>query len=304
MLKPNTVFKLGPHFWQKLHYFYWVAHFQSLSQAALYLHVSKSSLSKALQALESRFEAVLIQRKNRCLGLTPAGQAVFEKVHSLLGTLAQIQTLVEDPSQRIPPPWILRMPEWVFCDYHFKALQLLGQPFVDWLWQPSLPETEVTASSDEVISFAFKRSQNLSLIQKPLGLFESGIYASPKTLKQQGIPLRLSDLSSHRLIGFESSDPILNEHLNWHRHHLGDKPTEVLWIHNHLNLIRVAEQEGGMIAYFKNHPALKKSSLLEILQEHQGPQHTLYFICAASVWRRSDVQALYTQCRLGFGNKA
>jgi len=257
-----------------------------------------------LKDLEFRFKAVLIQRQsNRCLGLTAAGQKVFEKMQGFLSTLEQIQALVEGSTQRMPPRWIFKMPEWVFCDYLFKALHPFGQPFVDWLWQPALPETDTIELVDNMICFEFKRSQNPSLIQKPLGLFESGIYASPGTLSQQGIPLKLSDLSKHRLIGFESPDPILQEHLNWHRHHLGIKTTtEVLGIRNHLNLIRVAEEDGGFIAYFKNHPALKSSALVEILEGHQGPQHTLYFICSAALWRRSEVQTLYRQCCLLFGN--
>ncbi|MBP9729642.1 MAG: LysR family transcriptional regulator [Gammaproteobacteria bacterium] len=302
MFKPDTVLKLGPHFWQKLYCFYWVAHFQSLSQAALHLNVSKSSVTKALQALESRFEAVLIQRQNRYLGLTKVGEEVFDKMQGLLGTLGQIQTLMEGSTQPMPPQWIFKIPEWVFCDYLFKALDPFGQPFVDWVWQPSLPEAETIELVDNSICFEFKRSQNPSLIQKPLGVFESGIYASTRTLSQQGIPLSLSDLSRHRLIGFESPDPILKEHLNWHRPHLGfDTPTDVL-LHNHLNLIPVAEEDGGIIAYFKNHPTLQKSALVEILQGHQGPQHTLYFSCSTSLWRRLEVQTFYNQCRLLFGN--
>ena len=304
MFKPEKVLKLGPHFWQKLYCFYWVAHFQNLSQAASHLNISPSSVTKSLQDLEFRFKTVLIQRRsNRCLGLSAAGQAVFEKMQGFWSTLEQIQALIEGSTQGMPPLWTFKMPEWVFCDYLFKALHPFGQPFVDWLWLPSLPETEALASRNEVISFEFKRSQNPNLIQKPLGLFESGIYASPRTLSQQGIPLRLSDLSRHRLIGFESSDPILKEHLNWHRHHLDiNTKTDVLWLHNHLNCIRVAEEDGGFIAYFKNHPALKSSALVEILEGHQGPQHTLYFICSDALWRRSEVQALYRQCCFLFGN--
>ena len=303
MFKPHNVLKLGPHFWQKLYCFYWVAHFQNLSQAALYLNISPSSVTKAVQALEFRFKAVLIERKsNRCLGLTKAGQEVFEKMQGFLSTLEQIQALIEGSTQRIPPRWIFKMPEWVFCDYVFEALHLFGQPFVDWFWQPALPE-DALESRDEVISFEFKRSQNPSLIQKPLGLFESGIYASPRTLRQKGIPPSLRALSGHRLIGFESPDPILNEHLNWHRHHVDiDAKTDVLWLQNHLNCIRVAEEDGGFMAYFKNHPALKRSDLVEILEGHQGPQHTLYFICSDALWRRAEVKTLYNQCRLLFGN--
>ncbi len=302
MFKPDKVLKLGPHFWQKLYCFYWVAHFQNLSQAALHLSISPSSVTKAVQALEFRFKAVLIHRKsNRCLGLTAAGQEVFEKMQGFLSTLEQIQALIEGSTQRMPPRWIFKMPEWVLCDYLFKALHPFGQPFVDWLWLPSLPGTEALESRDEVISFEFKRSQDPNLIQKPLGRFESGIYASPRTLSQQGIPSSLRALSGHRLIGFESPDPILNEHLNWHRHHLGVETTTEVF-RNHLNLIRVAEEDGGFIAYFKNHPALKTSTLVEMLEGHQGPQHTLYFICSDALWRRTEVQALYRQCCLLFGN--
>jgi len=170
MFKAHNLLKLGPHFWQKLYCFYWVAHFQNLSQAALHLNTSASSVTKALKDLECRFKAVLIQRRsNRCLGLTKTGQEVFEKMQGFLSILEQIQTLVEGSTQGTSPRWIFKMPEWIFCDYLFKALHPFGQPFVDWLWQPALPQTEDLASSDEVIRFEFERSHNPDLIQKPLG---------------------------------------------------------------------------------------------------------------------------------------
>ncbi len=84
--------KLGPSFWHKLYCFYYTAHFESYSQAALALRIHQSSLSRAVQGLEARLGKVLLLRNRRGLvKLTTEGQAIWPHVHHILAELKEIE---------------------------------------------------------------------------------------------------------------------------------------------------------------------------------------------------------------------
>ena len=59
MFKPHNLLKLGPYFWQKLYCFYWVAHFQNLSQERLLEDKQPRKMAVPLKALEAYTDQAL-----------------------------------------------------------------------------------------------------------------------------------------------------------------------------------------------------------------------------------------------------
>jgi DNA-binding transcriptional LysR family regulator len=72
---------------RQLKYFIAVAEERSFSRAALRLHVSQPPLSTQLKALEDELGARLLDRSNRGVTLTAAGQVFFDEMRAVLARL-------------------------------------------------------------------------------------------------------------------------------------------------------------------------------------------------------------------------
>lgn len=74
---------------KQLRYFTTVAEERSFSRAAKRLHLSQPPLSMQLKNLEAQLGVQLLERSNRGVTLTPAGQIFYDEVRSLLVRLEQ-----------------------------------------------------------------------------------------------------------------------------------------------------------------------------------------------------------------------
>lgn len=69
---------------EKLRIFVAVAEHGSFSRGARTLYISHSTTSRAVAALEEELGLQLLERHNRILGLTSAGQVLLEEARALL----------------------------------------------------------------------------------------------------------------------------------------------------------------------------------------------------------------------------
>ena len=69
---------------EKLRVFLAVADCRSFSLGARRLYISHSTTSRAVSALEEELGVELLRRDNRVLGLTPAGEILYEEASRLL----------------------------------------------------------------------------------------------------------------------------------------------------------------------------------------------------------------------------
>ncbi len=65
-----------------------VSNLQSFSQAAEYLHLTQSAVSKRIQQLEQHLNTKLFDRHNRTVSLTEAGRILLPKAQKILDQLA------------------------------------------------------------------------------------------------------------------------------------------------------------------------------------------------------------------------
>ncbi len=84
---------------RQLRYFLAVAEERSFSRAAERLHVSQPPLSMHVKALEDELDVRLLDRTNRGVTLTPAGQVFFDEVRSVLRRLDQAKAKAQQAGQ-------------------------------------------------------------------------------------------------------------------------------------------------------------------------------------------------------------
>src|ERR1700752_4270511 len=65
---------------------------QSIARAAERRHMAASAVSRRISDIEERFPVELLRRHWKGVAVTPAGQALLEHAHAILGNIAQLET--------------------------------------------------------------------------------------------------------------------------------------------------------------------------------------------------------------------
>ncbi len=81
---------------KQLHYFAEVAKQRSFTRASQTLHVSQPSISKMIKSLEDELGIVLLDRSERKLELTDAGQLVFEHAQKVLQLMENLSSSIDE----------------------------------------------------------------------------------------------------------------------------------------------------------------------------------------------------------------
>jgi DNA-binding transcriptional LysR family regulator len=180
-----------------------VAEAGSFTGAAHLSRLPKSSVSRAIAALERELGVRLIQRTTRRLQLTEAGRAYYESVSRALSSIdeaaaavSELQDTPRGPVRITAPPdighWLLASVLVRFTtrypDVHIEAS--LTQRIVDLVHEGFDLALRVGKLADN------------RLVARPLGMIRAGIFAAPQYLKRRGPPRSIADLAAHECVLF------------------------------------------------------------------------------------------------------
>lgn len=190
---------------EKLAIFAAVADEKSFSAAATKLALPRSSVSRAVAALEEELGAVLLHRTTRKVSLSPAGEVLLARVAPGLSSLkSALETPLSDDAEdrgavrvtavedfaaavlaEVVAAFVLRWPqirvELVLTD---RVVDLKGE------------------GVDVAFRFSFGRLKGDGLVAQKLGAVSLGLYASPTFLARAGgAPKNLDELKQHPSVG-------------------------------------------------------------------------------------------------------
>ncbi len=182
-----------------------VAETASFSEAARRLGMQKSSVSRAIGALESSLGVRLVHRTTRKVSLSTAGLALQERVTSPLAAVRQAlgaaAELDEQPSGdlRVTAPvdlGIAVLPELVarFAARH-PAIRIdlrLSNRFVDL----------IAEGFDAALRISRSKLKDSSLSARKVGQITGALFASPTYLARRGTPRSPADLAGHDWVVF------------------------------------------------------------------------------------------------------
>jgi DNA-binding transcriptional LysR family regulator len=83
---------------QQLESFLWVARLGSVTEACKRLHVTQSTLSMRIKALETDLRITLFDRAHKRLTLTAKGRDLVRYAEKIVATIKQVETYVADPA--------------------------------------------------------------------------------------------------------------------------------------------------------------------------------------------------------------
>lgn len=176
----------------------------SFSIAAKRLGVPRSTVSRAISALEEDTGVRLFHRTTRTVTTTAAGLALFERVAPSLASLDR--SLSDLPDALETPTGTLRITTTIDLGATLVASVVarfmarhqgvrvdvhLGGAVVDL----------VKDRFDLAVRFAASKLQSSSLVARRLGGVRFQLYASPAYLARRGTPKSEDDLAEHDLVG-------------------------------------------------------------------------------------------------------
>lgn len=282
--------------WDKLKKFHYVASCRSFSEASKRLHLTQSSLSKSIAALEHQMKTSLFTRHARGIALTSQGEHLFMITQRMVMELENIEHSITDEFKL--PKGILK----VTTTHGIANLYIL--PHLPGFLK-AYPDINLQIIASDVIpSFAFGDTDVIispyiphreDLIQKLLISHQIALYASPDYLKANGTPQTLDDLDQHKLIGrlmgFGSHrDGFVN--LNWFLTQ-GCPPGVIRPTYITMNTpqgrLFLAEQGLGIAAASMDHPQLASMNLVQVLPQIQGPTIETYIIYPKQLMRSKRI---------------
>lgn len=215
----------GQHYWQNRHdtvaafapmdlnhlpIFQAVAECSSFSRAAERLEAKRSSVSRAIAALERELGVQLFNRTTRSVSLTTAGTALYAKLKPQLdGLQLALGTL---PEREERASGTLRVTTSV--DVGVMVLAPLAPGFL--LRHPGVAlDARVNNRLVDLVSEGFDAALRISptrlkssgLIARRLASLQIALYGAPDYLARAGVPRTPEDLQQHDWVAFRSFTP-------------------------------------------------------------------------------------------------
>lgn len=191
------------------HTFITVVKQQTITAAAVYLGIPKSTVSRRLKRLESSLGVELFTRSAKRLMLTHDGQALFERVVTPLDDLQSAQDAIME--NQTEPTGLLR----ITTTEGYGQTPAVLQCFASYLERypkielDLLLTSRVTDMVEERIDIGLRLYTSMlpgdaNTMSRRLHTISNGIFASPDYIRRRGTPKTPQELLQHDLVGFSA----------------------------------------------------------------------------------------------------
>ena len=256
---------------QNLETFVRVAETQSFAEAARQMRVAKSVVTSRIKQLEDYVGAPLFHRSTRVVRLSDVGQAFWRECAALVGRANAVMDQMRDA--QTGPSGVLRVHALTgFVLGHFAALLRA--------FQASYPDIRLELIVSDTVVDPVKAgvdcalqifpAASTELVSRPLFPVRRVFCATPRFLKENGIPKTPRDLHSFKL-GLYSGYPSRDR---WTFHHQGNEVTLYMnpaLLTNSVHLLReYALEHAGIVCLptLVAGEAILRGDLQVVLAEH------------------------------------
>ncbi len=234
-----------------------VAEMASFTRAADSLGVPKASVSLAVQQLESRVGARLLQRTTRRVQLTPDGQAFLARCQDLLADMDELDQMFRDDETGVHGRLRVDLPLAVARDLVMPRLPdfLAQHPGIALELGSTDRRVDLVGEGFDCVLRVGPLADS-SLVARHLGYFRQGNCASPAYLERHGVPVSPEALAGHRIVHYSST--------------LGDKPAGFEYIDPASGELRVQRLPASLVV---NNSDAYRAACLAGLGIIQAPLH-------------------------------
>lgn len=180
-----------------------VAKRQSFSEVAHRLDLPRSTVTSAIQQLETHYGVRLFHRTTRKVSLTQDGQRILPECQNLLFDYEQLEQLIQTQKQHYRGTLKISMPSRIVHQVIIPELSDFYHRYPDIHLQLNSSD-DMTDLIEKGIDCVIRVGEldSSSLIARLIGHLVMVNCASPHYLEQYGTPEQLEDLSQHKLINY------------------------------------------------------------------------------------------------------
>ncbi|KGF58709.1 LysR family transcriptional regulator [Acinetobacter baumannii] len=188
---------------QQFYIFTEVAKRQSFSEVANQLDLPRSTVTSAIQQLETHYGVRLFHRTTRKVSLTQDGQRILPECQNLLFDYEQLEQLIQTQKQHYRGTLKISMPSRIVHQVIIPELPDFYHLYPDIHLQLNSSD-DLTDLIEKGIDCVVRVGEldNSSLIARFIGHLVMVNCASPQYLQDYGIPEQLNDLEQHKLINY------------------------------------------------------------------------------------------------------
>ncbi|MDC5121981.1 LysR family transcriptional regulator [Acinetobacter baumannii] len=188
---------------QQFYIFTEVAKRQSFSEVANQLDLPRSTVTSAIQQLETHYGVRLFHRTTRKVSLTQDGQRILPECQNLLFDYEQLEQLIQTQKQHYRGTLKISMPSRIVHQVIIPELPVFYHRYPDIHLQLNSSD-DLTDLIETGIDCVVRVGEldNSSLIARFIGHLVMVNCASPRYLQDYGIPEQLNDLEQHKLINY------------------------------------------------------------------------------------------------------
>lgn len=194
----------------QLSLFVTVAEASSFTEAARRLRVPKSTVSRAVSALEASLGVRLLQRTTRSVSLTTAGRALVDRIGPRLAALTEaidgVPELDAEPSGTLRITATADFGTEVLAEIIASFCRRYPRVHVDMHLSTRAVDL-VKEGFDAAFRFLPKKPKDSALVMRKVGELALQFYASPVYLAARGAPRTPEDLSAHDCLGVAGPGP-------------------------------------------------------------------------------------------------
>ena len=267
--------------WDKIKIFRAVAIAESFTAAGRDLHLSQSSVSRQIIALEEQLGVALFHRHSRGLVLTRQGELLFETAQDVFSKMSLTASAINEGRDR--PRGRLVVTATVTFASIWLAPRLKE-------FRNLYPEIDLTLlASDDALDLSMGEAdvairigplRQPDLIQRHLMKFNHHIYASPNYINEYGQINSVEELKHHQIIIYNKGpltpaiDPFWILQLNENNSYI---PKSALEVNNIYCMVQAVESGLG-VAGLPDYSVHNQARINRILPEVKGPSIDTYFV--------------------------
>lgn len=265
--------------------FYTIARNPDLTMALEILKCSKEEMYDQMHLLEKELGTRLFHRDEKKWGLNPQGHTLFKSARSMLIELETAKSsLLEKKGQPVSGPLRVSTTKALTSLWIHQFVSSFKKKYNDVVLE-IIPDDRPIDLLSGGFDIAIRTLLPLSpdLIQHYLMTWHVGLYASPKYIRDFGLPASVEDLDNHRFLAlsYEGNEPYREAH--WYLT-LGKRGREAprvpVFKTNDLNaLVQTALDGMGIISVSEELNYVQEGRLVRVLPQIKGPEVAIYYIC-------------------------
>ncbi len=286
------------HFdWEKTKTFYYVAKFGSFANAARYLNIAQSALSRQIISLEHQLGCPLFMRHSYGVTLTRKGEELFRVVEQTFFGFKEFTHELYTKSLKGKKRKIR------IATTHAIIAYILDELVYEYHKQNPDLVFELTGEDHHIdlvlndVDIAIRPfdSQAKGVQQEVLFSLEKKLFASNEYLENYGEPKTVEDLRNHHLISHAHPKEHPYSDINWIlRLGLpdGSEHEPVLTSNSLESLVKAAKKGMGIIGGYNEMEIIRNSELMNILPEVKSEKIDEYILIPNYLRKDKQIQDL------------